>query len=1080
MSIIRQSTRRRVTVAMFGVLALVFGLISLSELKVNLLPDLSYPTLTVRTEYEGAAPIEIEKLVSQPIEEQVGVVKGVKAVRSVSRAGQSDVLLQFEWGTDMDMAGLDVREKLELLQMPVEAERPILLRFDPSSDPILRMAFFNSESATFDIESLKAVRRFADEELKKKVEPIEGVAAVKISGGLEDEVQINIDQDRLAQLGISVGEVANRLREENVNVSGGRLEEGTQRYLVRTVNQFQSIEDFRDLIVSTGDGRPVYLRDIAQVRQGFKERKAVIRTNGREAVEIAIYKEGDSNTVLVAEEVLARMEAMKEDLPPNMELLTVDDQSVFIRNAISEVTWAALIGGLLAVLVIYFFLGDSWATMVIAASIPLSIITTFFLMDMGELSLNIMSLGGIALAIGLLVDNSIVVLENISRHRSQGAAVVDAAVRGATEVSGAVVASTLTTIAVFLPLIFVTGIGGQLFRDQALTVTFALMVSLVVALTFIPMLSSLKVRSPVAFPDEEHPGAEPRTRFGRGARRVRLFLFESIPGIFLASLMFLFGLIARGLGLILRPIARVTMSSYQRIANIYAKVLPWALGNRGIVVLLALATFAGAASQVPRLGAELIPSLAQGRFEMNVKLSPGTPLTQTDQAVATIQGVDLETIEKIYAVSGTGNRMDANPTESGENIGDLLVVMKPGTDAADEAEAMEALRDITGQMPGVTAKFSRPELFSASTPLEIEVLGYDLERLKGMGDTIATALAGSDRFADIKSSLEDGHPEIQILFDQERAAALGLTVRQISDQVVRQLRGEIATRYSWRDRKIDVLVRADEADRSSVDDVRNIIVNPASERPVTLQAVAEIVATEGPAEIYRVDQERAALVSANLRYGTLKDAVAEAQQILDTLDMPYGVKLAIAGQSEEMDESFQSLIFALGLAIFLVYLVMASQFESLIHPFVILASIPLAGVGAVIALMVTGTPVSVIVFIGLIMLAGIVVNNAIVLIDLINQLRDRGMEKRMAIIDAGQSRLRPIVMTTLTTVLGLTPLAIGIGEGAEIRAPMAITVIGGLLFSTLLTLVVIPVVYDLLDRRRQVAPQGDVATDSVS
>ncbi|MDX1569531.1 MAG: efflux RND transporter permease subunit, partial [Xanthomonadales bacterium] len=454
MNIIRACTRRRVTVAMASTLVLVFGIISLTELKVNLLPELSYPTLTVRTEFTGAAPVEMEKLISQPIEEQLGVVKGVKTLKSVSRTGQSDVLLEFEWGTDMDMAGLDVREKLELLQLPLQAERPVILRFNPSTDPIMRLAFYDSRSEGFDEAGLKAVRRFADEELKKRIEPINGVAAVKVSGGLEDEIQIQINQRRLAQFGLSAGDVVNRLREENVNVSGGRLEDGSDRYLVRTVNQFQSVEEFRDLVVAVRDARPIYLRDIAVVEQGYKERQAVIRTNGREAVEIAIYKEGDANTVRVADVVNGALEDLREDLPPGMELLLVDDQSSFIRQAISDVTSAALFGGILAILVIYLFLRDVWATVVISASIPLSVIATFFLMDMGELSLNIMSLGGIALAIGLLVDNAIVVLENISRHRSQGAGVIDAAVNGASEVGGAVFAATLTTIAVFLPLIF--------------------------------------------------------------------------------------------------------------------------------------------------------------------------------------------------------------------------------------------------------------------------------------------------------------------------------------------------------------------------------------------------------------------------------------------------------------------------------------------------------------------------------------------------------------------------------------------------------------------------------------------------
>ena len=449
MKLIEIATRRRVAISMLAVTLVLFGLIALKDLKVNLLPDLSYPTLTVRTEYRGAAPEEIETLLTRPVEEAVGVVKNVLSVKSVSRAGQSDVILEFAWGTNMDRAGLDVREKLEVLQLPLEASRPLLLRFNPATDPIMR---FGLISAASDEASLKALRRFAEEEIKKLIEPVEGVAAVKISGGLEDEVQIEIDQRKMAQLNLSLEALSRRLAAENVNISAGRLEEGTQRYLVRTINQFVTVEEFGDLIVQPGTTRPIYLRDIANVRAGYSEREAIIRMNGQEAVEVAIYKEGDANTVSVASGIKERLVELSEELPADMSIETVDDQSIFIDRAISEVVKAAVLGGLLAVLVIFVFLRNLWFTFTIALSIPVSIIATFFLMGQAGISLNIMSLGGIALATGLLVDNAIVVLENISRHRTAGETLVNAAIKGASEVGGAVIAATLTTIAVFLPL----------------------------------------------------------------------------------------------------------------------------------------------------------------------------------------------------------------------------------------------------------------------------------------------------------------------------------------------------------------------------------------------------------------------------------------------------------------------------------------------------------------------------------------------------------------------------------------------------------------------------------------------------
>ena len=432
MKLVEIATRRRVAISMGAVTLVLFGLIALQDLRVNLLPDLSYPTLTVRTEYQGAAPEEIETLLTRPVEEAVGVVKNVRAVKSVSRAGQSDVILEFAWGVDMDLAGLDVREKLEVLQLPLESSRPLLLRFNPATDPIMRFGLiFEDSGSGVDETSLKVLRRYADEEIRKILEPVEGVAAVKISGGLEDEIHIEIDQRKMAQLNLSLEDLTSRLAAENVNVSAGRLEEGTQRYLVRTINQFGSVEEFGSLIVSTGAGRPVYLRDIANVRSGYSEREAIIRMNGHEAVEVAIYKEGDANTVSVAEGVRTRLAALEEDLPQGVQMETVDDQSVFIDRAIREVINAALLGGLLAVLVIFVFLRNIWFTLTIALCIPVSIIATFFLMGQAGISLNIMSLGGIALATGLLVDNGIVVLENISRYRAEGENLASAAIKGA-------------------------------------------------------------------------------------------------------------------------------------------------------------------------------------------------------------------------------------------------------------------------------------------------------------------------------------------------------------------------------------------------------------------------------------------------------------------------------------------------------------------------------------------------------------------------------------------------------------------------------------------------------------------------
>ncbi|MBP6597779.1 MAG: efflux RND transporter permease subunit, partial [Arenimonas sp.] len=776
--------------------------------------------------------------------------------------------------------------------------------------------------------------------------------------------------------------------------------------------------------------------------------------------------------VSVAKAVKATLERMRAELPSDAELTTVDDQSVFIENALADVKFDALLGGVLAILIIFFFLRDGWSTFVVSLSLPISLIATFFFMDQFSLSLNVMSLGGLALATGLVVDDSIVVLESIAKARERGLGILEAAIIGTQEVSMAVVASTLTTVAVFLPLVFVEGVAGQLFKDQALTISIAILMSLIVSLTLIPMLSSLKSKAPMAFPAEApHPEWHPSQRALKpvaGAKRGIEWLLRSLVFVVSLAVTVVFRLLARFVG---RPLAWVgtwVMKPYDWAAAAYGRLLPKALDRPAVVLGVASVAFAASLALVPTLGLDLIPQLAQDRFEMTVKLPAGTQLRDTDTVIRTVQQAHVgdEGVRALYAVSGSGTRLDANPTESGENIGKISIVLAPGHGGDTEAAQTARMREtMEAQFPGAQVKFGRPEIFSFSTPVEIELRGADLAELEQAGGRLVALMNASDRFVDVKSTVEEGFPEIQILFDQERAAALGLTTRQIADQVVRKVRGEVATRYSFRDRKIDVLVRSQEADRSSLDDIKRLIVNPESSAPVTLDSVAEVVATTGPSEIHHANQTRVAIVSSSLRYGDLGSAVAEVQSLVAENPLGTGISLHIGGQGEELRASVNSLLFAFALAIFLVYLVMASQFESLLHPFVIMFTIPLAIVGAVLALVITGSSLSVVVFIGLILLVGIVVKNAIILIDKVNQLRESGTGKRDALLLGATSRLRPIIMTTLTALLGFLPLALASGEGAEVRSPMAITVIGGLAVSTLLTLLVIPVMYNLLDRR---------------
>ncbi|SDB10988.1 Multidrug efflux pump subunit AcrB [Pseudidiomarina indica] len=1066
MSIVSLAVRRPVTISMLTIAVLLFGFVSLARIPVTLLPDLAYPTLTVRTDYPGGAPSEVEQLVSKPIEEILGTVKGIRRIESISRAGQSDVLLEFSWGTDMDMASLDVREKLDWIDLPLDLDKPVLLRFNPSEDPVFRLAFGRQDGAQ-SAAALKQLRTFAEEELKRQLESIEGVASVRLGGGLEDEIQVLVNERQAAALQIPMTLITQRLQEENINLSGGRIEAERSEYLVRTLNQFQNLDDIRNIYLTTRNDRPIFLRDVAVIEDGYKERNAISRVGNMEAVELSLYKEGDANTVQVSKAIKAHLNHMQqaELLPAQYTVKPIYDQAVFISAAIDEVKGAAISGGLLAMVIIYLFLQRVWPTIVISIAIPVSIIATFNLMYGNNVTLNMMSLGGIALAVGMLVDNAIVVLENIARHQTQ-APIEQAAEQGTKEVAGAITASTLTTLAVFFPLVFVEGIAGQLFRDQALTVSFSLLVSLVVALTLIPMLSCRrKAANTTITPFVYAKG----WRFW--VKTPGYLLFRWLPLGVVSLLVLLSRLIARGFNAISRPLLAAFNWAYAGFAAAYHRLLVSALNRARITLSVILLSALGCYALLPLLPMSLMPTMTQGEFYAEIELPPGATIDETDRTLQALGHVIsnhselADRVERFYSVAGTGSLLNAAPGQSGNQWGRLNIVLKSAS-ATDTALVQEHLRQAIAKMPGVTAKFGTPELFNFASPIMVEFVGYHLESIQHAAQHYAQLLEQQPNFADVRVNMTDGQPELAIHFDHAKLSQYGLTSAAVSDLLATKIGGRVATQFSLDDRKIDILVRSQSADRNSVQDLQQVIINPGAAREIPLLAVAEIQPILGPSQITRINQQRTAVVEANLAEGDLGVAVQYAQQLLDGMNLPLTVNARIAGQNEEMESSFRSLQYALIFAVFLVYLVMASQFESLLHPFFILLTVPLAGAGSILGLYLAGTELSVIVFIGLIMLAGIVVNNAIVLVDRINQLRHEGHDRYQAIVNAANHRLRPIMMTMLTTVLGLLPLALGLGEGAEVRAPMAISVIAGLFFSTLLTLLFIPCLYLLIDRKQ--------------
>ncbi len=1091
MNTIRSAIQRPVTVSMFVTAVLLFGLVSLDRLALNLLPDISYPSLTVQTDYADAAPEEVENLITRPIEEAVGVVTGLTRVGSTSRSGQSEVVLEFAWGTDMNLAALDVREKLDFVTLPRDAEKSVILRFDPSYDPIMRLRLRG-------LSSLSRLRDLADRELKKQLEATDGVAAVKVIGGIEEQIRVEIDEQRLSELGIPITEVTQALARENLNQAAGSLYDLDANYLVRMLNQFRSVQEIEQIVIRSQGGKRIVLSDVAKVWRGARERTVIARLNGRDSVELAVYKEGDANTVTVAKAVIDKLAWLRESdlLPDELEHEVVFNQAEFIEESVSNVLSAAVLGGLLATFILFVFLRDLRSTLTIGFSIPISIMATFALMYQTDITLNIMSLGGVALGVGLLVDNSIVVLESVHRHRRRAVSVIQAVFEGTQEVGTAVTASTLTTVAVFLPLVFVEGIAGQLFKDQALTITYSLLASLLVALTVIPMILSLGMRSTPAESPAPEPEAEPKKGLRSRLSGLAHFLLVSVPTILLTDLRKLARLLGRGAMLVLNPVLILFERLFERLNRVYPRLLTWALDHKGLIVTIAFASAALAAVLTLRLGAELIPPLTQGEFSFELKLPEGTPLETTNSLARRIEErvAEIPEVQTVFSSVGgsTQNQFARNAQE--ENFAQLYIVLADRfkADEAAEGAVVERVRRVLTGFPEVTHTFGRPTLFSFKTPIEIEVYAFDLGTLKSVSDRVAQRLQRIEGLRDVKTSTQLGNPEIQVRFDREKLARLGLDESQISNLLRNKIRGEVATRYREQDRQIDILVRAQESHRQSIQDLASLVVNfappqaPGSAEPngreskvipIRLDSVAELSLGRGPAEIRRIRNQRAAVVSANLTGRSLSTVSDEIERELANLrsELPSNTTLVLAGQNEELTTSYNSLMFALALAVFLVYLVMASQFESLLHPFIILFSVPLGLIGVVFALALTGTSVSVMVLLGVIVLAGIVVNNAIVLIDYTNRLRVQGLSKRNALLEAGKVRLRPIVMTTLTTVLGLFPMALTWGEGAEIRAPMAIAVIGGLLFSTLLTLIFIPVVYELVDRKRYAAdPAGAV------
>ncbi|MBP7429476.1 MAG: efflux RND transporter permease subunit [Candidatus Hydrogenedentes bacterium] len=1171
----RLAIRRPVTTAMVFLTLVVFGWKSYEGLSINLMPDISYPTLTVRTEYEGAAPEDVEKLLTRPLEETLAIVPGMVQISSVSSPGLSEIVLEFTWDTDMNTAQQDVRDRLDLFEPPEEVtQNPVILRYDPTLDPIMRVAIVDtSEDVARQQERLTQIRESAERHIKSDLEGELGIAQVLVKGGREEEIQVLVDAQKLKNLGLNLDSISNSLAQQNINLSGGRLKEGKTEYLVRTVNEYKTVSEIGDTLIVTPAGIPIALSQVAEVIQGEKDRDTVVRLNGGEAVELEIYKWGDANTVQVCNKVkdlfgfdrklsfwelaARRVERMRnageedeeerrsQDLrktllsrlpdPEHSQFVLVSDQSRFIVASIEEVQNTAIQGGILALIILAFFLKQLRSTLIIGVSIPISIIATFVPMYMRDVSLNIMSLGGLALGVGMLVDNSIVVLESIFRCTEEGDGTTDSANRGTNEVGGAVTASTLTTVAVFLPLAFVEGIAGQLFGDLALTVTFSLLASLLVALYLIPMVASRPALSLLADRDvvwmlrayhdgrgagkgrlASVAGLAPRGAnyvaawLGKAARHdfrplaaawggrgqrgalgnilsamksvvlapcvlilfaVRVFLMMLVT--LLVSLVFPVSLVLVAVLWVLSQAVRLLLwvpfwlfeTLFNAFRNSYELLLRFSLGFSALVLLAMLGLSVHAGWLIPQLGTELIPPLKQGEFGIRMEAPPGTRIEQTEQ-----RAIQVEKIVRSFPVVDTvsvevGSEKTKAESERGENVAEFTVTLRdPDENAQYQDEIIEQIRREIIARTGDEITFTLPALFSFKFAVELQIQGDDIDALRAVGQEILASIEGIPGLKDAELNMKQGYPEVIIGLDRELLAAKGLTPDQVALRLRNEVQGEAPTEFNRAGEKVDIRVRTDRAGLSSLRDLRQVSVIEGTP-PIPLETVATIDVKEGPSEIRRIDQRRVALVTANVEGRDLGAVSRDIEARVSQIRMPEDFDWSLGGQNRELATSYQSLQFALLLAIFLVYVVMACQFESILHPALVLFSVPLAFIGVVYVLYLFEISLSIMVFIGGIILAGIVVNNAIVLVDYVNQLRARGMAKREAVVQAGLVRLRPILMTTLTTVLGLIPMALSSGEGAEIRRPMAVTVMAGLSSATLLTLLIIPMAYYLFGGR---------------
>jgi HAE1 family hydrophobic/amphiphilic exporter-1 len=1010
------SIERPVFATMMILALIVLGLFSYAKLNIDLFPDIDFPYVTVTTVLPGAGPQQMETDVTKKVEDAVNTIGGIDHIQSISQEGVSIVVIQFKLEVDGKQAAQEVREKISAARanLPTDIKDPVIQRIDPASQPIFVLTVSGDRSD-------KEITTYTKNVIRKRLENVAGVGKVELVGGAEREIQIEVDATRLQAYNLSIQDVIQSVGAANLEIPAGNMIKGRQQLLVRTMGKYTDLFDFNNVIVATPGGKNVHLSDVARVTDGVVEQTSMTRVNGQPAVGLNIMKQSGGNTVRVADAINKQLERIKKELPADLRLTVARDNSTFIRDAINDVLFDIFYGGLLAIIVVYLFLANLRPTIISAIALPTSIIASFIIMYALNFTLNMMSLLALSLAVGLLIDDAIVVIENIYRHMQKGESPMEAAKAATSEIGLAVMATTFTIVAVFIPVAFVPGIVGRFFYQFGITVSVSVMVSLFVAFTLTPMLSSRWLH-------EEDEELKPEGNIFRKG----LYYFNH---------------------------------SFELLSHSYQGASRWALKHRGTVLLISIAIFFSSFYLMRFLGSSFFPSSDQGEFLITVQSAPGSSLEQTRQICAQLDSAarTRPEVTTTLVTIGAGN----DPVTKG-NV--LVKLVKKRERKKGIEQLQDEMRAEFGSIAGAKLGFqAQGGIGGAQKPVIMSVRGDDLVTLEKIATSVERVVRTTPGAVDVDNSLEITKPEVRIAIDREKASDLGVNVGLIASTARAMVDGYVATQFQVEDEQFDVRVRLRKEDRTSLDNIRDMTVKSNKDVGnqqkvlVPISSVADIRQGSGPSKINRFDRQREIRIDANLSGRMLGDVLADIQKHTKTMELPDGYSVSVTGQGQMQEESFGNILLSLGLAIVFVYIVLAAQFESFSLPLAIMLALPMSLIGAVLGLLAFNSAISVMSMIGIIMLMGLVTKNGILLVDYANVLRDRGMERNAALVEAGATRLRPILMTTFAMIFGMVPVAFALGEGSEMRAPMGQAVIGGLITSTLLTLFIVPAVYTLLD-----------------